>query len=104
MIAEQQVRCSFYIRTRTHGGFHYAPVEVRSGPDSQGLTTQYPPVIGDLINLPGGVFVVTARAWSHSKYGSSNWPPGASQPILGPLLDVIVQVTEGPFVAEVPEP
>ena len=105
------VVCSFYIRTPTDNGqFHYEPINVGSPHGDGKLHTPYPPHVGDLIHpwdpfkKAGGTFEVLARQWLHSSYGSTNWPPLEPQPIVGPLLELIVETAEGVFRDQTPQP
>jgi hypothetical protein len=102
-------RCQFYERVPVEGGYRYEMFSI-NGPAGAGrLVTPYPPAIGDLITLwdvherRGGSFRVADRAWHHSSYGSTNWPYGSPVSKEGPMLDIIVEAAEGPFVGEVPD-
>lgn len=100
-------RCQFYVRTPVEGGFRYDMISI-DGPNGAGrMVTAYPPAVGDLISLwdalkrQGGTYRVLERAWMHSSYGSTDWPYAERTSKEGPLLDVIVEAAEGPFVDEV---
>ena len=101
-------RCQFYERVKVEGGYRYNMISI-NGPGGYGrFVTPHPPAVGDLISLwdahekRGGVFRVVDRAWLHSSYGSTDWPYGSPASKEGPLLDVVVEAAEGPFVDEVP--
>lgn len=101
-------RCQFYERTAVEGGFRYDMISI-NGPMGAGrLVTPHPPAVGDLISLwdvherRGGTFRVIERAWMYSSYGSTDWPYGTPASKEGPLLDIVVEAAEGPFVDEVP--
>ncbi|MET7477984.1 hypothetical protein ABZT17_26960 [Streptomyces sp. NPDC005648] len=98
------VVCSFYIRTPAESGqFYYDRVNVGSYHGDGKLHTPQPPQVGDLLHLwdtvkrDGGTYVVLARQWLYSSYGSTNWPVLEQQPTVGPLLEVIVEPAEGVF-------
>jgi hypothetical protein len=101
------VRCSFYVRTPDGDGFRYDPVDA-GGPNGD-LPTTYPPAIGDLISLKGGMYdvlkggmyEVVARQWMHASLGSFDWPYGP-EPKVGPMLNLIVVPAVGVFRDEVP--
>jgi len=97
-------RCEFYQRTAVPGGYTYKSIQLRAAPGLTGhLTLPHPPAVGDLVSLPGiaATFRVVERAWGYNAYGSSNWPPGEPEPLVGPLLTVIVERDAGPFRDEV---
>ncbi len=101
-------RCQFYERVQVEGGYRYDMINL-NGPAGYGrLVTPHPPATGDLISLwdahekRGGAFRVLERAWHHSSYGSTDWPYGSPASKEGPLLDIVVEAAEGPFVGEVP--
>lgn len=103
----ERVRCHFYLRERVKDGqFFYSSVLLQ-GPKGDGcLHTFHPPAVGDLIYLwdklqkgPGSVRVL-ARSWLHASWGSTHWPHGAAFPTDVPLLDIIVEREDGPFVDE----
>lgn len=78
---------------------------------SSALRTPQPPVVGDLIFLSdqsnrdlAGLYVVVARQWSHSQYGSMNWPYGSEHSQQPPTLDVIVEPSEGLYADEISTP
>jgi hypothetical protein len=101
-------QCSFHVRTPAGTEpptYHYDTVYVRGKGHGQTgtLVTPYPPAIGDLIFLHDemgahtGTHRVVDRAWSHSTYGSANWPVGTKWPSVGPILNIIVVPEPGPF-------
>lgn len=101
-----KVRCSLKERVPVQGGFRYDHVSVRGHALDGYLYTEHPPAIGDLIALTGapsgvGVFHVVDREWLHSSFGSTNWPYGQPEPVVGPILTVIVERAEGMFRDEV---
>jgi hypothetical protein len=106
------IRCKFYVRSPADGGggWHYDPVHLDNPDHDGGLWTDQPPAVGDLIHLwdplrkHGGLHRVLARSWMHSSFGSFNWPYTERRPKVGPALDLIVEPTEGLFVAEVMRP
>lgn len=100
-MSETKARCSFYIRTQVAGGFRYDPVDVKSRGGVSYLTTSHPPMTGDLISLPDGQYTIVARSWTHSQYGSVDWPHSDSEPRNGPLLTLIVEPAIGPFIDEI---
>jgi hypothetical protein len=93
------------------GRWHYETVMIRSWEGSVHTPMDCPPAIGDLIilydtdrprrQLPplkgGPVFRVVDRLWSHAMYGSVTWPYGKTEPSEGPLLDIIVEPSEGVY-------
>jgi hypothetical protein len=99
-------RCQFYERAAVDGGYRYDRINVESPSGFGPLVTPYPPAVQDLIHLwdshekRGGTYRVVERAWHHSSYGSVDWPYGSPASKEGPLLDVIVEAAEGPFVDE----
>lgn len=98
-------RCSFYVRYPEDEGWRYEAVFM-STPTNY-LVTDHPPSVGDHIHLRGqteetkGQFVVVARSWLHSAWGSTNWPYGEDESTVGPMLDIIVEPSKGVFVNEV---
>jgi len=100
-------RCQFYERVKVEGGYRYDRINI-NGPSGFGrFVTPHPPAVGDLIGLwdayekRGGTFRVVDRMWLHSGYGSTDWPHGSPVSQEGPLLDLVVEAAEGPFVDEV---
>lgn len=98
------------------GRWRYEPVDI-ANPDGAGFSAlEYPPAPGDLISLwdrslharglpqpeGGPVFRVLDRWWSHSSWGSADWPYGEQVPRSGPLLDVIVEPADGLYRDEAP--
>lgn len=94
-------RCAFYVRTAVAGGFTYDRVHVRLPDGMSRQALAHPPAVGDLIALPGGVFRVAERCWHHSDYGSMDWPLIELHAKTGPLLDLIVDAADGPFLDQV---
>lgn len=103
-------RCSFYIRTRVTDTPTYTYHKVNQGGRNHSLAVFTPPNIGDLVHLADGstgysdTCRVVDRAWWYVEYGSTCWPYGQARPLEGPRLDIIVEITEGPFLHEAPEP
>lgn len=101
------ISCSFYIRMAVDGGYRYEPVSIASPQGDGALRTEHAPAIGDRIHLwdstrnSGGEYVVLARSWLHSSYGSTNWPYAERNPHTGPRLDIIVEPASGVFEDEV---
>lgn len=101
------VRCLFHVRRPVGEKFRYDPLALSSEPS--GYLTAHPPLIGDLIHLfdterrTAGTYLVVERAWSEISYGSMAWPANSSAPTAPPILDVILDVAEGPFVNDVNE-
>ena len=101
-------RCSFYERTPVEGGYRYEKISLMNPRGDTSLETDHPPLVGDLIFLSDatserrGQYRVIERSWLHSSWGSTDWPYGEAASTTGPLLDVIVEAAEGPFVDEVP--
>lgn len=103
------VRCHFQVRARAGDGqFHYEAISLYNPRGDGYLHTPHPPAVGDHIHLwdvatkRGGNHRVIARAWLHSSYGSTNWPHGRDAPIVGPILDLIVEAADGPLSSESP--
>jgi hypothetical protein len=100
-------RCAFYIRTQVTDAPTYRYDAVDLAAYGHWLVTPVPPAAGDLVHLfdrstkTGGTYRVIGRAWSYSSYGSAAWPLGQLQPSQGPVLDVIVEAADGPFVNQV---
>jgi hypothetical protein len=109
---DTRVRCSFHLRTpsETHPGlFNYDQIAINSRNHDGKLHTDHPPLIGDSIYLhdlsgriQGGLFKVIDRNWLHSSYGSVDWPITQPQPSSGPLLEILVERSEGFFQDEAP--
>lgn len=99
------VRCWFYERVAADGGgWHYDRI-ARRGPDgADALVTATPPAVGDSVYLPGGMFRVVERSWLYSAWGSVDWPYGEPEPVVGPMLDCVVERCAGLFVDEVGRP
>jgi hypothetical protein len=91
------------------GKWRYETVWVSSPSGSAFIPMEHPPLMGDLITLwdsdrhrrglpphdGGPAFRVVDRMWSHSSWGSADWPFGESEPRSGPLLDIIVEPARG---------
>jgi len=90
--------CSFYVRTLVSDTPTYRYERLDNVGKDRYLNTPHPPLIGDLIHLGGGTYRVVDRAWGHSTYGSFNWPLGAKESTVGPLLDFSVESADGLFV------
>jgi hypothetical protein len=90
--------------------FDYESLYVDGFANDGHLHTPYPPAVGDTIGLHArnldldGVFRVIARDWTPVQYGSANWPHGQQRPKAGPILQLIVELAEGPFQNEAPRP
>lgn len=105
------VRCTFYIRTPAPlpGEYYYERVDLATRHNGE-LHTPHPPDVGDLIHLwdtvtnRGGTHKVIARRWLHSAYQSANWPAEAAEPLVGAVLEVIVEPADGPFRDQVLRP
>lgn len=104
-------RCIFAERTAVDGGFRYDRISIANRDGDGYLRTPMPPVVGDLIHLrdisedgPRGMFVVVARQWSYSSWGSTDWPYGEAESKQGPMLDIIVERAEGVYQDEVYDP
>jgi hypothetical protein len=104
------VRCNFYRRTPADVGlWRYDHINHSDHTGDGYLTTPHPPLVGDLIGLydpttkKGGVYRIVERSWTHSSWGSANWPYGEPRPKVGPLLDLIVETAQGPFHDEAPQ-
>jgi hypothetical protein len=104
------VRCNFYRRSPVDVGlWRYDHISLAGPHGDTFLHTPHPPHVGDLIGLydpftkKGGVHRVVERSWTHSSWGSADWPYGEPRPHVGPLLDVIVEDAEGPFRDEAPQ-
>lgn len=109
-MAEAVVRCRFYVKVTTEGGWHYDPVHI-SGPEGDGaLYTTHTPAAGDLIWLwdslakQGGMYEVVLRQWMHASHGSTNWPYGEPVAQIGPELILVVVLADGAFRDEVERP
>lgn len=89
----------FYVRTEVVGGYTYEMAQVRS--PRPALELDEVPAVGDLLylNNVGTVRVVT-RSWTHTVYGSPNWPRGQRRQ-RADLLDLIVELADGPFDSDV---
>jgi hypothetical protein len=103
------VRCSFYARTPADGGgWYYDRIDI-SGYQGKGyVVTNWPPAVGDSLFLDdqsnrerSGNYRVVERSWMHSSWGSPDWPYNETGPRVGPMLDCIVELYDGPFVDEV---
>lgn len=104
-------RCMFAVRYPAGlTTWRYQRVDIAS-PLGGPLLLAWPPAVGDLIILRdrseiqpegGPVFRVVDRMWSHPALGSADWPYGRDAPQQGPLVDVIVQPSKGPYRNEAP--
>ena len=104
-------RVKFSVRSpATADSWHYDRITLDS-PYGGGFTPMHhPPAVGDLIVLSdkhrddlSGVFRVVERQWVHASYGSASWPLSKPEPADGPLLDIIVEPSEGAYRDEEPE-
>lgn len=107
-----EVRCSFYRRTKVSDTptYQYDHITV-DGYDPGAHYLTHPPLVGDSVYLnhrpsPGdedltGGYVVIARSWTFTEYGSADWPRGEQYPNEEPLMDVIVEAGEGPFIGQI---
>lgn len=97
------VECTFHERIAADGGYRYSPVHVRTW-SGIALPVSVPPFVGDLVHLDTGGgyrgFRVVDRAWLYPQFGSLAWPTHCPEPLKGPMLTVIVEAAEGPFVRE----
>lgn len=105
----RSVRCSFYERVSVAGGgWHYDRIALRGPNGGDYLVTPWPPVVGDCLFLSddqrSGLFQVIERQWMHPSWGSTNWPYDKPEPLVGPMLDCIVEPHDGLFVDEVVRP
>jgi hypothetical protein len=99
------VQCAFYVREQVTDAptYRYERIWMRDKAGDGHLATPYPPLVGDLIDLidqdtvPGGVFQVVQRSWSHAQLGSAYWPYTSRYPEAGPTLEIIVERAEGLF-------
>lgn len=105
-----RVRCSFRVRTPSEkhpGMFDYMVMSLNNPSGDGDLHTLYPPAVGDLITLhsiggPSGRFKVLAREWGHASYGSDYWPLLDAHPTHGPMLVVLVELSEDFFRDQAP--
>lgn len=99
----------FYRRTGDEEtGYVYDAITTKQPAGAQ-MRTHWLPLVGDLIGLWGvegghSMYRVLERAWHHPQWGSANWPYGKDKPVAGPMVHVIVEVAEGPFRNERPDP
>jgi hypothetical protein len=103
-----EVACDFQVRTPAGDGkFYFDDIAVKGQYGEHWLYTPHPPLVGDLIWLAnegkdhGRNYRVIDRQWSHSQYGSVNWPLTESRPQAAPMLTVLVEPAEGMFVNQV---
>lgn len=98
-------KCYFYLRATTaDGSYTYDAVNTDScSYGGRGFETLHPPAVGDLLSFYDkrtetsvGLRVIE-RSWSHTGYGSANWPVIEPHPISGPLLTLICEADQGPF-------
>lgn len=106
--------CSFHLREdagmhREGMKYKYTSLHLTNAQHDGYLYTLYPPVVGDTILLIDntqdihGTFEIIARDFSHSSYGSANWPYGKQHSDVGPHLTYIVVRSTGVFRDEVSE-
>lgn len=103
-------KCYFYLRVpAADGTYTYDAVNTDNcSYGGQGFETLHPPVVGDLISFYDkrtktsvGLRVIE-RSWSHTEYGSMDWPVIEPHPVSGPLLTLICEADQGPFRNEAP--
>jgi len=103
-------QCWFSVRTPVDGGlFRYDRRYTEAGGDRDGCVPfLIPPSTGDLVLLWNAddrscaTYRVVERDWSYAAYGSGAWPYGERTPLVGPILQIIVEAAEGPFRDEAP--
>lgn len=98
------------------GTWRYEHISVANPGGQDVIALEYPPAIGDLISvwdsdrarrqLPqpegGPMYRVLDRWWTHSSWGSADWPYGEQMPRSGPLLEIILEPAEGLYRNEAP--
>lgn len=97
MSLKRPARCSFFARTQVTEDpvtYRYTPAQI-GGRERDRLFTNDPPPVGDLIVLIDGVYRVLERCWVYSEYGSHDWPFHQPEPLSGPLLQIVVEKTDG---------
>lgn len=96
------VRCYFYERTPAPGGHTYKILHPHT-PQPGLLVLPQPPAVGDRVTLPGDPqpYRVVDRVWNYPAWGSGAWPLVDLEPQDGPLVDLIVECANGPFIDEV---
>lgn len=106
-------RVKFAVRYPTKDNrWRYETVDIPAYEGAVFVPMEHPPAVGDLIslwsrqgNMEGGpVFRVIERMWNHATYGSTNWPVAEQMPIVGPILDIIVEPADGLYRNEAPLP
>lgn len=113
----QVVRCVLYARTPAGSAqrgmsqvtlWRYERVNASSSQFDTYLHTPCPPAVGDLVGIYDHIthqahtLRVVERAWHHASYGSADWPPLEPLTTVGPMLDLICEAADGPFVNEAP--
>lgn len=106
--------CAFHLREKA--GMHregmkykYTTIWLDNYQRDGKLHTMHPPVVGDTLLLIDnaqdihGTFAVVARDFSHSSYGSANWPLTEKHSNVGPCITYIVERSIGVFRDEVSE-
>lgn len=96
------VRCVFRLRVKVADAptYRYDHLDIRTPEHNGDISLIHPPLIGDLIYLPGGMFRVVDRCWMHASYGSTYWPYMSPHATVGPRLEVVVEQAEGLYVHE----
>jgi hypothetical protein len=112
-VTTQPIHCAFFVRTPAGDAqYRYRGVMVPGFGGAGRLDTCWPPAVGDLISLRdfrqerqdvpfGHVYRVIERHWVHPQYGTRDWPSDQPAPDEGPMLDIIVEITNGPFRNEI---
>ena len=110
-MSDTSLRVKFAVRYPAGDGkWRYVSVMI---PSYEGSGSYAPleqlPAVGDLVYLydmdtngPRGIFRVLDRAFMWSSYGSVDWPHGEPRPRSGPLVDIIVEPSEGAYRDETP--
>lgn len=97
-------RLWFYERRPNPDGWQYQRINP-STPSMDGtLRTTMVPAVGDTFHLADqhdkerrGTFKVVSRDWAYPSFGSHDWPYVGGI-VNGPIVTVIVERSEGPFV------
>lgn len=106
--------CSFHLREaagmhREGMKYKYTQLWLNNYQRDGKLHTMHPPVVGDTLLLIDnaqdihGTFAIVARDFSHSSYGSANWPLTEKHSNVGPRITYIVERSTGVFRDEVSE-
>lgn len=110
MSTEQLVTCWFYLRepSAEHPGkFRYTHLHYKLPMGMLGPQLAHPPLVGDTIPIQAeegirGRFVVVARHWEWTHYGSPNWPHGQDYPTKPRVLMLFVEPAAEAFADEAP--